>query len=84
MSDDRMDWTVLGRVIGTGTGWDQQDTNVIIIYDFIPAEGIPLPSGDLSFDSELGYFQTYDDEGNEVAVVDAIDTLANVKRKDPL
>jgi hypothetical protein len=34
---ERIEWVVLGRLIGTGTGWDQQDELSFTIYDFEPS-----------------------------------------------
>lgn len=36
VNDEKVEFTVLGKVIGTGTGWDQMDTTSIIIYSFQP------------------------------------------------
>lgn len=47
MEEKRDACRVIGRDIGTGTGWDDLDQEVIIIYDFIPAKNVDLPSGTL-------------------------------------
>lgn len=72
---ERLEWEVLGRVVGTATGWDQQDTWIMMLYDFEPAEGVELPSGDVSFDFERGLATTYNDEGEPVETVDLIASL---------
>lgn len=69
MSDKRCEWTIMGRVVGTGTGWDQMDTSEIIIYDFVPAEGVDLPVGDLGFNSENGIFYVGDSQMDAVTVL---------------
>lgn len=69
---DRFNWTVCGRAIGTATGWDQIDTFTIVLYEFIPAEGLELPTGDASIDFESGKMETFDDEGVCLESVDFI------------
>lgn len=74
--DKRTDWTVLGRKIGTATGWDEPDTFVMVIYDFEPADGIDLPSGDVNFNFETGTAETYDDDGEVTMSMDLVEVLA--------
>jgi hypothetical protein len=74
----QIEWTVLGRIIGMASGWDQADTFSMMLYDFEPAEGVNLPAGTLCIDFEHGYAETYDDAGNIVTSQDllvAISTL---------
>lgn len=80
MARDRVEWTVLGRVIGTATGWDTLDGSDIILYEFVPTPEIDLPSGDLGVLFEKGLFQTYDDEGKETFIRDMIATLRHLSR----
>ena len=40
---EREEYTILGRLLGTATGWDQADDWAITLYDFEPAEGVMLP-----------------------------------------
>lgn len=35
MSKKRIEWTVLGRKVGTATGWDQADTFCMSLYDLM-------------------------------------------------
>lgn len=59
MSDPFM---MLGRHIGTFTGWDHGDTFEIQVYDFKPIEGVDLPEEEcLSFSLETGKAWWYDD-----------------------
>lgn len=79
MSKEKMDLIVLGRKIGKHDGWDQNDTDHVVFYDFEPAEGVDLPSGDLHVDYGSGLLKTYDDEGTtEVHSADVIDVLKNL------
>lgn len=67
MEKKNMVFMILGRFIGTYTGWDRQDTFEIMAYDFKPYPGVDLPSGDVSFDLETGLATCYkDDDNNEV------------------
>jgi hypothetical protein len=75
---ERFEWVVLGRVIGTATGWDQADTFVMQIYDFEPDKEINLPKADcLTIDFEKGVAQIYDDDGQLKQDFDLINILKN-------
>jgi hypothetical protein len=73
--DKRIDWTVLGRKIGTATGWDQADTFVMMLYDFEPLPCFDLPSGGVNIDFERGTIETYDDNGNVTRGCDLVNAL---------
>jgi hypothetical protein len=77
---ERIDWMVLGRTIGTATGWDG-DMEPMIIYDFIPYKEVKLPHGDLSIDFMKGLFITYDPDGNEVQSLDMIEILMTLPKE---
>jgi hypothetical protein len=47
---DRTTVTILGRTLGTASGWDGDPGECIVLYDFEPLTGIDLPKGDLTFD----------------------------------
>ena len=68
----RLPWTLLGRDIGTATGWDQADTFVMQLYDFKPAHGIDLPSGTISVNFETGLVESYDEEGRTIEAKDIV------------
>jgi hypothetical protein len=79
MGDKRLDWVVLGRKIGTATGWDQADTFVMQIYDFEPADGVGLPASEcLSFDFENGVAETYDEKGKTTESRDLVTSLFGI------
>lgn len=81
---DRYPFTVLGRDIGTGSGWDQIDMVQIVIYDFIPSFGVDLPRGDLSVEYDNGYFKMYDDDVGEVTwSADMVERLRDVSLSHP-
>ena len=75
---ERLEWEIMGRVVGTATGWDQQDTWIMMLYAFEPAEGIALPSGDVSFDFERGLCILYNDEGEILETADLITAIAHI------
>jgi len=56
-----MDFHILGRKIGTYTGWDQSDPFTIQIYDFVPVEEVNLPAVDLmTFSLDNGKVEWFD------------------------
>lgn len=79
--DKRVDWTVLGRVIGTATGWDQADTFVMMLYEFEPADDVDLLAGDINIDFEKGVVEAFDDEGNVTSTKDIVLALFNVMKE---
>lgn len=75
---ERSEWTVLGRMIGTATGWDQADTFVIALYDFQPAKGVALPAGILTIDFANGTAETFDDNGVVLVSKDIVAAVAHM------
>jgi hypothetical protein len=70
-------------MIGTATGWDQADTFVIQLYDFVPAENTDLPWTDcLSIDFESGKAETYDDEGKPLLSRDLLSSIKHLPVKE--
>lgn len=65
-----MDVKVLGRTIGTASGWDQVDDEILFFYDFVPNAKVMLPSGDLQWDYLNGIIEVIRDvEESEVDFV---------------
>lgn len=80
VEEQQIEWTVLGRVIGTATGWDQADSFVISVYDFQPVAGVNLPKTDcLTVDFEKGTAETYDEKGEVTSSTDLVTALKNIK-----
>lgn len=50
---DRLTVKLLGVVLGTASGWDGEDLTYNY-YDFIPADGIKLPKGDITISYDNG------------------------------
>jgi len=49
------DFKILGRTIGTYSGWDRSNTFEIQVYDFKPIPGVDLPEQEsITFDLETG------------------------------
>ena len=78
MAEQHEEWKILGRTIGTASGWDQSDTFVMMLYDFKPSAGIDLPSGTLCINFESGIAETYDDEGQTLIARDIVATLSRL------
>jgi len=78
---ERSDCIILGRTIGTATGWDGDEENIVILlYEFQPAPGIDLPAGDVTIDFDAGLAETHDDHGEVLISKDIVTVLANVPR----
>lgn len=63
-----VDARIMGKIIGTITGWDQQDTLAMILYDLCPNEigrqFVPdFVEGDLGINFDHGLAEIYDDDG---------------------
>lgn len=67
MSNKRSVCKFLGRNLGTFTGWDGDPGESFWLYNFEPAEGIPLPKCEtLTINEIAGQFQVLDTDGNSV------------------
>lgn len=81
---ERYPVTLLGRLVGSATGWDQIDTFQVSLYDFIPAEGINLPKTEfLTIDYESGKASTFNEAGERVFEADLISVLQDTVRTIP-
>ena len=78
-SNERKPLIVMGRRIGTYTGWDGDDEECVY-YGFRYHSGVNLPTSDLSVNYKLGQFRVYDEQGTLTFQCDAIPILA---RLDP-
>jgi hypothetical protein len=81
-TNKRCPWRLLGRVVGTATGWDQVDHDEIALYDFEPCPFLVpwLPKGDVSFNWTEGLAKYYDpDTGDVKQRVDLIPILAQMQ-----
>ena len=77
----RMDVVVLGRYLGTASGWDQMTDWIVGFYDFEPGTGVDLPSGFMQIDLEnTGNIEFVDDEGNVTQTFDAVEILPKCKK----
>lgn len=73
--DKREPVTILGKFVGTATGWDQVDDLAIVLYEFEPYEGFEVPTDNLTVDFVAGTVKNYDDEGNETFNTDMITVM---------
>jgi hypothetical protein len=74
----RIECTLLGRMIGTATGWDDSGEMDFVLYDFIPDPRVNIPPGDLSVEITKGLFSHYNDDGEVVWDQDIITTLKDL------
>jgi hypothetical protein len=67
----RSDYTVMGKIVGTATGWDAPDTFALMLYNFEPNELgkklVPEFNGinDIEFNFETGEVSIYDADSNQ-------------------
>lgn len=54
MTTQRIEFDLLGRRVGTFTGWDQHDTMIFTYYGVQPYTALGLPSGDWDVDYDKG------------------------------
>ena len=67
MDDERLEVIVLGRLLGTASGWDRADDEFPYFYDFSPAEGVPIEAAYLlNVDYNKGIISTENREGKEL------------------
>jgi len=70
---------ILGREIGTFTGWDGDPGTYIQFYDYVPKAGVNLEACNcLYFDEEQGKFRSLNEDGNPIKEWDVIETLKNL------
>lgn len=79
---ERVDFKVrvLGRVIGTATGWDQHDSSVFEYYGFQPVPEVNIPHGGICIDFDNGLLTMSDDESVE-ASRDLLPIIANLPQE---
>lgn len=79
--DKAVNYRVLGRNIGTATGWDMCDDFEICLYNFTPVDGLRafLPTGDIWINFQHGTIMRYESEnGTLIHSEDLIPILAMV------
>lgn len=81
MTEQRDEYKFLGRLLGTGAGWDGDLGECWQICDFIPARGVDLPAIDpLGINEVSGYFESYDLDGNSKNLYDIVELLNTLPR----
>ena len=81
----RLTITILGRTIGTASGWDGDPGQWVSYYDFMPYAGIDLPIGDLTVDDENGIVGLSNPETGEFfEPQDIVSLLQNIPRDKPI
>lgn len=81
MIEERMEVIVMGRALGTASGWDQADNEAIFFYDFVPYSATGLKACEtLLIDFPSGTWSG----GNEITDLkeDLIPILARLQRKE--
>lgn len=77
-----VEWTVLGRVIGQASGWDQSNDFAINLYDFVPIEGCKIPAGVPFIDFDNGWVEMWSDDGEQATFsMDLIEAIGHLPRK---
>lgn len=80
MSEEKHDFTVLGRTIGKATGWDLADTFQMMLYGLVPARGYKGPTGDVCVNFEYGVIEKFDEDGQVVETVSVFDAMKDAPR----
>lgn len=82
LEDNPTDLIILGRNIGTSTGWDLADTDSFQFYGFEPLDGVTIPATDCLFvDFGKGIYETY--AGDDVASRgDLLDVMKDLPRTE--
>lgn len=76
--DEDKDWIICGRLIGTATGWDQDDTFSMQVYGLKPDSAYQGPVADcVTFDFEKGLAQSFTDNGDVASSIDLIEAVKN-------
>jgi hypothetical protein len=83
MAEERTRCEVLGRDIGSYTGWDQPDTFTIQFIEFEPREGVNIPAGTLYIEFETGAYEVFDSKGDSVASGDIVNAIKDIKPPEP-
>lgn len=79
MSDD-LEVIILGRKIGTASGWDEQDPLSLAFHDFIPSEDVLLEKcASIFVNYSSGVIEGYNDAGDTVIFTkDAVEVIKNL------
>lgn len=84
--EERFPVTILGRHLGTSTGWDGNSDLSITFYNFIPADGVTTlftdAHGTLNLDLENGLIIVFNEEGNVVEQDDLLKRIKGLSRAD--
>ena len=72
---NHMEVVVLGRHIGTASGWDEVGDQMVCFYTFIPTNGVQLLEGTLTVCFETGQAETSADDGVVLSTVDIVPIL---------
>ncbi len=82
---ERIDVTILGRTIGTASGYDGDPGEWVCYYDFEPKAGIDLPKGDLAVNEITGTIGLSNEEtGEPFDGQDIVLVLFNIPRNKPV
>lgn len=81
MTTDRHQFDILGRNIGTATGWDEAGNFGLTLYGLHPVQGLDIPSGDMFIDFESGQFESYGADGSAIAGGDIVSIIAQLPVK---
>lgn len=79
--DERIEVDILGRNLGTASGWDGEPFETIWFYDFEPSEGIDLQKGQLQVNFQTGEIGIADDGGEVQLPLDIISFLSEVAKQ---
>lgn len=81
-TEQRMDVIILGRKLGTASGWDGE-LESLTFYDFQPEKGVELCPGCLSLSLESAMLEILADDGSVLSMADAMSVLSGLPLAAP-
>ncbi len=73
------DLIILGRKIGTCTGWDEYETDVFGFYDVnCKLPNMPIDNKDISIDYKKGILEIWSDVEENIITYDLVSVLKDV------
>lgn len=77
---ERINVKLLGRTLGTASGWDGDPGEQIWFEDFLPKEGLALPTGQLGYSALEGLIGLTYEDGAFKEAFDVVSFLHGVPR----
>lgn len=74
---------ILGRLLGTASGWDGADDPAVAYYDFEPEAGVRLQAGSfVEFSLDTGNVVYYNEDGDKTVTVDLVSLCQDIPKME--